>query len=63
MVRIPKEIDRGEEETHHEVNQNVTVECEERFDPRRGPPIRFLVHRGEFTMLFERWRALNRRPD
>jgi len=49
MMRIPEKIDRGEEETDH--------------DPRRGPPIRYVVHRGNCIMPFHRWRALNRRGD
>jgi len=63
MMRIPEKIDRGEEETDHEVNQHVTIESKDRFNPRRGPPIRYVVHRGNCIMPFHRWRALNRRGD
>ena len=60
MMRIPEKIDRGEEETDHEVNQHVTIESKDRFNPRRGPPIRYVVHRGNCIMPFQCWRALNR---
>jgi hypothetical protein len=39
----------------------VTIESKDRFNPRRGPPIRYVVHRGNCIMPFRCWRALKSR--
>jgi hypothetical protein len=38
----------------------VTIKSKDRFNPRRGPPIRYVVHRRNCIMPVQCWRALNR---